>query len=298
MEANTAASLNESPFLDWTVVVRGGGEIVSGAIQRLRWAGFRVIVTELPQPLVVRRLCSFANAVFEGTCEVEKTPARLVDSAEEALRYLREHPEGVPVLVDPEARVLGEIEPTVLIDGRMAKRPLDTRVEQAPIVIAVGPGFEAGVHAHAVIETKGGSQCGRAYFSGKPIEDSGVPCVSSGYREERVLRAPAAGVFEGIKEIEDFVDAGELVGHVRSAEDERVPVVAQISGLLRGLIHSGLEVPEGVKLGDIDHRGESSDCCRVAEKADSVAAGVLESIMRLGVAHGLFAPRAAGAERG
>jgi len=289
VEANPTASLNRNPFRNWPVVVRGGGEIVSGAIQRLRWAGLPVIVTELPRPLVVRRLCSFANAVFEGECEVERTPARLVRSADEALDYLREHPEGVPVLVDPEARVLDHIEPAVLIDGRMAKQPLDTRMDQAPIVIAVGPGFEAGVHAHAVIETKGGSQCGRAYFSGRAIEDSGVPCVSSGYREERVLRAPAAGTFEGLKEIEDVVDAGEIVGHIRSAEGARVPVKAQISGLLRGLLHSGLEVPEGVKLGDIDHRGESSDCCRVAEKADSVAAGVLEAIMRLGVTRGTFA---------
>ncbi len=278
----------KNPFGDIWVLVRGGGEIVSGAIQRLNWSGFPTVVTELERPLVVRRLVSFANAVFMGECDVEGTLGKRVENLAEAKLYVREQG-GVPILVDPEAQVLHELNPTVLIDGRMAKRPLDTRIGQAPIVIGLGPGLEVGRHCDAAIETKGGSRCGYAYFEGRPIENTGTPCVSAGFTVERVLRAPRSGRFQGCKEIGDYVDVQEVVGWVN---DE--PVRAQISGILRGLIYSGLEVAQGLKLGDIDHRGESSDCCRVSEKADSVATGVLEAIFHLGLEKGIFSPPTSG----
>jgi len=270
------------PFSNSWVLVRGGGDLVSGPIQRLRWAGFPVIVAELPEPRVVRRLVSFANAVYEGTCEVEGTTAKLVPTLQEARQFIATTPDGVPVMIDPQARAIRELQPTILLDGRMAKGPSDTRLDQAPVVIGMGPGFIAGVDVHAVVETKGGSQCGRVYYEGGAIEDTGIPCVSSGYRQERVLRAPVSGTFEACREIGEMVEAQETVGWIQAGA-RRVPVKAQISGLLRGLLHSGVGVEAEVKVGDIDHRGESSDCCRVSEKADSVAAGVLEAILHLSI---------------
>lgn len=270
------------PFKDIWVLVRGGGELSSGAIKRLNWAGFPTVVLELERPLVVRRLVSFAQAVFAGECEVEGVPGRLVRDLDEAKRYIDET-RGVPVLIDPEARTLQELKPAVLLDGRMAKRPWDTRIGQAPIVIALGPGFEAGANADAVIETKSGPQVGRVIYRGTAIPNTGIPCSSSGYREERVLKAPTSGLFQGAREIGDKVEAGEIVGRV----DEE-PIRAQISGVLRGILYSGLEVKQGTKLGDIDHRGESSDCCRTSEKADAVACGVLEALFHLGLERGIF----------
>lgn len=271
-------------FKDIWVLVRGGGELASGAIRRLNWAGFPVVVLELEKPLAVRRLVSFAQCVFAGECEVEGVPGRLVQSPAEARAYIKEVG-GVPVLIDPQARTLAELKPTVLIDGRMAKQPLDTRIGQAPLVIALGPGIEAGVHADAVIETKDGPQDGRVIYRGTAIEDTGVPCKSYGYREERALRAPVSGVFHGAREIGERVEAEEIVGWV----DDK-PVRAKIAGVVRGLLYSGLEVEKGTKLGDVDHRGEASDCCRTSEKADSVACGVLEALFTLGLERGLFAP--------
>jgi len=286
----------DNPFANLWAVVRGGGDVISGPIQRLRWAGFNVIVTELSHPLVVRRLVAFANAIYEGECEVEGTPAKLVDTIEQAKAYLKQHPQGVPVLVDPDCKLLDEINPTILIDGRMAKAPLDSDRNQAPIVIGLGPGLEAGVHVDAVVETKGGSQCGRVYYEGTSIEDTGIPCVSSGYRQERVIRAPTDGVFESCAEIGDQVEADAVVGWISNAAG-KTPVKTQIAGVVRGLIYNGLNVSKGLKLGDLDHRGESSDCCRVSEKADSVAAGVLEAIFRLGLQRGVFVNAADAGQR-
>jgi xanthine dehydrogenase accessory factor len=269
-------------FKDFWVLVRGGGELASGAIRRLNWAGFPTVVLELERPLAVRRLVSFAQAVYTGECEVEGVKGKLVRDLAEAKRYIAEAG-GVPVLIDPEARTLEELKPVVLIDGRMAKRPLDTRIGQAPIVIALGPGITAGVHADAVIETRDGPQDGRVIYHGQAIPDTGVPCKSYGYKEERVLRAPIAGVFRATREIGEKVQAGEVVGWV-----DNEPVKAKIPGVIRGLLYSGLEVEKGTKLGDVDHRGEASDCCRTSEKADSVACGVLEAIFTLGLERGLF----------
>jgi xanthine dehydrogenase accessory factor len=261
---------------------------VSGAIQRLNWAGFPVIVTELSKPLVVRRLVAFANAVYEGNCEIEGTPARLVDSLAQAKSYI-DSVGGVPVIVDPNANILEELKPAIIVDGRMAKTPLDAEIGLASITISLGPGHEIGIHCDAIVETKGGSQCGYAYFQGSSIENTGLPCNSSGYREERVIRAPRAGLFELIKDIGGMVEANEIVGKV-----DGEPIRAEISGVLRGMLHDGLDVQEGLKIGDIDHRGESSDCCRVSEKADSVATGVMEAIIRLGLEKSIFADQLVG----
>ncbi|MFQ5796211.1 MAG: selenium-dependent molybdenum cofactor biosynthesis protein YqeB [Candidatus Bipolaricaulia bacterium] len=269
-------------FKDIWVISRGGGELVSGAIRRLVWAGFPTVVLELEKPLAVRRLVAFAQAVFAGECEVEGVPGKRVETVDEAKRLALNGI--VPVLVDPEGKTIDELKPTVLLDGRMAKEPLDTRVGQAPIVIALGPGIEAGVHADAVIETISGPDDGRAIYEGMATPDTGIPCVSYGFRAERMLKAPTSGVFQAEKEIGDWVEPEDVIGWV---DDE--PVKAQISGMLRGVLYSGLKIKEGTKLGDIDHKGETGDCNRTSEKADSVGAGVLEVVFRLGIERGIFA---------
>src|SRR5215207_1754822 len=58
------------------VLVRGGGDLASGAIYRLHRAGFPVIVTELPAPLLVRRTVSYGEAVYGGTITIEGITAR------------------------------------------------------------------------------------------------------------------------------------------------------------------------------------------------------------------------------
>jgi xanthine dehydrogenase accessory factor len=66
-----------------TVLIRGGGDLATGVAVRLFRAGLRVIMTEVPQPLAVRRTVSFAEAIYEGSWEVEKIRARRADSASE-----------------------------------------------------------------------------------------------------------------------------------------------------------------------------------------------------------------------
>lgn len=260
-------------FRDVVVVLRGGGDLATGVALRLKRAGFPLVVLELPLPLVVRRTVALASAVHEGRVEVEGVQGVLVTTPEEARAWLWNE-QTVPVLVDPGGETLSAFRPTVLVDARMAKRNIDTRIDQAPLVIALGPGFEAGRDCHAVVETNRGHFLGRVYWQGSAEPNTGTPGVVAGYGAERVLRAPVAGVVRVLAAIGDRVAAGQVVAEVNG-----VPVRAPFPGVVRGLIADGTPVPAGLKIGDIDPRGRREHCFTVSDKALAVGGGVLEAVL-------------------
>src|SRR5688572_21503790 len=107
------------------VVVRGGGELASAAARLLFLSGFPVVVLERPAPLAVRRLVSFAQAVFAGRVEIEGVHGRLVES--HALESALASHAFVPVVVDPDGASLAAGAAGVIVDARMAKRNLGSR---------------------------------------------------------------------------------------------------------------------------------------------------------------------------
>jgi xanthine dehydrogenase accessory factor len=254
------------------VVVRGGGELASAAARLLFLSGFPVAVLERELPLAVRRLVSFAEAVFAGEADVEGVAGRRVQVAglEEALAARA----FVPVVVDPRGESLTRSRAGVIVDGRMAKRNLGTSREQAPLVIGLGPGFVAGMDVHAVVETQRGPSLGRVWWSGQATADTGEPAAVGGETARRVLRAPRDGVFRGRMRIGEPVGPGRLVGEVGNE-----PVYAEIAGMLRGLLADGVPIGRGEKVGDIEPRGAAIDPSRISDKARTVAAGVLEAAL-------------------
>ena len=231
-------------------------------------------MTDLPQPTAIRRTVCFSEAIRLGSCRVEDVTARLAASPEEA-EALMERGE-VPVLADPEARCREVLKPGVLVDAILAKKNLGTRMDDAPVVIAVGPGFTAGVDCHAVVETMRGHWLGRVILEGSAQPNTAIPGLIGGYAGERVLRAPADGEFCPLRAIGDQVEAGETAATVAGK-----PMVCQISGVLRGLLPAGTPVHAGMKAGDVDPRCELSHCYYASDKALAVGGGVLEAILRL-----------------
>ncbi|CEP67520.1 Selenium-dependent molybdenum hydroxylase system protein, YqeB family [Moorella glycerini] len=256
------------------VVIKGAGDLASGVAHRLHQAGFPVIMTEIARPTVIRRAVAFAEAVYTGAITVEGVTARLVAGPEEALTKALQGE--IAVLVDPPAGVITALQPQIVVDAILAKTNLGTSIDLAPIVIALGPGFTAGRDAHAVVETRRGHYLGRVIWQGAALANTGIPGEVMGYTEERVLRAPANGIFKGCKAIGDPVTAGETVAMV-----DGVPIPARISGVLRGILHDELEVTRGMKVGDIDPRGERDYCFTISDKARAIAGGVLEAILHL-----------------
>jgi xanthine dehydrogenase accessory factor len=254
------------------VVIKGAGDLASGVAFRLVRSGFPVIMTELPQPTVVRRSVAFAQAVFDGHTHVEGIPACLAGSAADARTLSRTG--SVAVLVDPETRSLSELRPTVLVDAAIAKRNTGTRRDAAPVVIGLGPGFRAGVDVHAGVETNRGHRLGRGILSGVAEPDTGVPAPVGGYGAERVLRAPADGMFAAARCIGDALTAGDVLGHVNGQA-----IVAPFDGCLRGLIQTGVAVHTGMKIGDVDPRATREHCFTISDKALAIGGGVLEATL-------------------
>ncbi len=254
-------------------LIRGGGDLGTGAALRLQRAGWRVLITELPQPLVIRRAVAFASAIYEGSIEVEGTIGRRVEPDQLNTIWMLDQ---IPVIVDPDRTAAAMLRPLALIDAIMAKRNTGTALADAPAVIALGPGFTAGVDCHAVIETNRGHNLGRVYYRGSAEPNTGTPGKLGGQDSKRALRAPQSGVFKGLTEISERVKAGDVLGRVNDA-----PLVTEIAGVVRGLLHDGVHISAGTKVADVDPRDEVSYCFTVSDKAWAVGGGVLEAALYL-----------------
>ncbi len=255
------------------VLIRGGGDLASGVAYRLVRAGLPVVITEIAMPTAVRTTVSYGMAAVYETVIVGGIVARKTDPADLDAITARLAEGVIPVLIDPEAACLPHLQPAVVVDARVAKTALDTRIEQAPLVIGLGPGFTAGVHCHAVIETNRGHHLGRVLWRGSAEPDTGLPAGVNGREAERVLRAPCDGEVEQVAVIGRVVQAGELLARVGGQ-----PVYAPFRGLVRGLIDDGVYVQQGLKIGDIDPRTVRENCFTISDKSLAIGGGVLEAV--------------------
>ncbi|MCY6353788.1 selenium-dependent molybdenum cofactor biosynthesis protein YqeB [Clostridium sp. ZS2-4] len=262
-------------IFDEIVVVRGGGDLATGTIQRLHRCGFRVLVLEVPKPTSIRRKVSFSEAIYDGEIEIEGITAVHVDYLDEIKKAWNNNK--IPVIIDPKGQYIKQLKPNIVVDAIIAKKNLGTTKDMADITIALGPGFIAGEDVNIVIETARGHDLGRVIFEGEAKKNTGIPGVIGGYSKERVIHSPCDGIIENIKDIEAIVEKDEIIAYVGNT-----PVKATISGLLRGIIRNGSQVREGLKIADIDPRiSEKPNCYTISDKARNIAGGVLEAIFYL-----------------
>jgi len=250
------------------VLIRGGGDLATGVALRLHRAGIKVMITELTQPLAVRRAVSFSEAVYEGSHTVEGVTSRLIEADQFSAWNDADE---IPVIVDPDVQVPKIFPVPVVIDARLIKTPPAPLPTEVPLHIGLGPGFHAGRDCHAVIETRRSHTLGRVYWTGTTQPDSGEPEGDP----RRVLRAPSGGIIVGQKNIGEHCEEGEVVAVV----GDRVPVISPFRGVLRGLIRSGLNVDKGLKIGDVDARGDASVCFLVSDKSLAIGGGALEAVL-------------------
>lgn len=258
-------------FAGHTVIVRGGGDIASGVVYRMHQAGFPVVVLELDQPLTIRRPVSVSTAVLDGSHRVESLEAIRTDRFSEAVAEAQSG--RIPVVVSP---LLPDLPPScpVVVDARLAKRNLDTTIEDAPFVVGLGPGFEAGEDCHAVIETMRGHRLGRVILEGPARPDTGIPGEVGGESVKRVVRAARSGRLQWAAEIGDLVAAEEQLGTIDGS-----PIASQTDGVVRGLLAEGVVSP-GLKIADIDPRADRAACFEISDKSLAVGGGVLEAVMQ------------------
>ncbi len=263
---------NSSPSLkDLRVLIIGAGDLATGTGHRLFQSRFRVMMTEILQPLAVRRTVSFSEAAYEGVHVVEGVRAERIDDSGEADRVWAAG--GVPILIseNPDLRNLAF---DVVVEATLRKRNVGLTREVAPLVIGLGPGFTAGRDVHVVVETNRGHNLGRLIYEGAAEPDTGIPGNIAGFTWERVLRSPAEGVLEAGIRLGDKVEKDQVVAHVAG-----LPVVAGVSGVVRGLIRPGIRVSDKAKVGDIDPRGEIGYLYSISDKSRAIAGSVLEAVL-------------------
>lgn len=253
------------------VLIRGAGDLATGIALRLHRAGLQVAMTDIEKPTAIRRTVCFSQAIVHGETVVEDVKAVCVECVQvpELLRT------GViPVLADPEGICIEKLKPDAVVDAILAKRNLGTKITDAPVVVGVGPGFTAGEDCHAVVETMRGHTLGRVIWKGSAIPNTGIPGLIGGFAGERVLRAPADGVFQPLLEIGAQVKMGDVAAVV-----DGVPMTCTLDGVLRGILAEGTTVFKGMKAGDIDPRCKVEHCYTASDKALAVGGGVLEAIL-------------------
>lgn len=276
----------------YKILFKGAGDFASGAIRRMHLCGFRVVCTELPSPLTVRRKVSFSEAVWDGEVEIEGVKGK--KATPENFQHLLE--EGyVAVIVDPELNILRKSKFDVLVDATMTKRKTSTNTKMAPIVIGLGPGFTAGKDCHAVIETLAGHNLGRVIYKGCAAQDTSSPLPPELYlcscsieatklfEDKILLRAPKDGKFNSATQIGDIVEEGTVVGTIEGTE-----IKSRIKGVVRGLVHDGLYVKAGLKIGDIDPSCDVKRAFTISEKSNAIAGGIMEATFRLMNEKGMF----------
>lgn len=256
------------------ILIRGAGDLATGVAHRLKKCGFDIVMTEISEPTTVRRTVAFSQAVYDKEVEVEGIKAILAYEKDDIYNIIKNR--DIPVIVDENAQIIKDIKPDVVIDAIIAKKNLGTSINDAKIVIGLGPGFEAGIDCHCVVETQRGHYLGKAIYDGSAIPNTGVPGNIGGYTKERIIRAENDGKIMPVSKIGDYVEKGDIVAYVN-----KTPIFAQINGIVRGMLQEGLQVYKGMKSGDIDPRCEKNHCFTISDKARSIAGGVLEAILYL-----------------
>ena len=254
------------------VVIKGAGDLATGIAYRLKRCGFNIVMTEINKPTTVRRTVAFSQAIFDGEIEIEGIKGIKVKERNEIYNEIKKG--NIPIVVDEEATIISILKPKVVVDAIIAKENLGTTIDDAPIVVGVGPGFEAQKDCHLVVETKRGHYLGKVIENGSAIPNTGVPGEIGGYTTERIIRATAKGKIKPIVSIGDFVKKGQVVAYI-----DEIEVLAKIDGIVRGILQEGIDVFKGMKSGDIDPRCERNHCFTISDKARAIGGGVLEAIM-------------------
>jgi xanthine dehydrogenase accessory factor len=274
---------------DAHVLIRGAGELGSAVGAHLARQGMgRILLVERAFPKAVRRNVCFSEGVFSHGKTVDGVTARFVMLLSD-IDMVHELGD-LAVTTQPLPEVLGAWPPDIYVEAAMLRSNWGLTKELAPLVIALGPGYLAGKDCHALVETVRGPQLGRVLLSGGQSLPLEPPAEIMGFALERVIKAQRPGIFRTNRDIGDRLEQGEKIGVVvllfaredlykGVPVDSEYPVVARISGVIRGLLRDGVPVDGGDKIGDIDPRGITDDLEHISDKAQRVAEGVHEAIV-------------------
>ncbi|RED22387.1 hypothetical protein BJ123_14115 [Rhodopseudomonas thermotolerans] len=253
-------------------VVLGTNEIASAVAVHLRRDGCCVVMSHDPFPPVIRRKMAFHDALYGDEIAVEGVRGERVDHAIQIFKA-RRRPDNVLVtwLELPDLLPIGAID--ILIDARMQKHRVTPDLRRlARVSIGLGPGFSSSANCDVAIETRPG-RSGLIVDAGWTDAADGVASPLGAAGAERFQYSQAGGRWRTAIEIGSRVFNGYPVGHLGG-----VPVRAPCDGILRGVIRDGQDVPQGVKLLEVDPRGRHAQWTGIDDRGRTIAAAVLRAV--------------------
>ncbi len=251
--------------------VRGAGELGSAAAHILHNCGLQVVLSELLAPLAIRRRVTFSDAILEGSTIVKGVTAQYCQP-EEINSLLSGD---IIPLIEDSPTLFSILQPRIIVDAQMLKQGYQDDEYQGAFVVGLGPGFTAGKNCTVIIETQRGHNLGKIIRKGSAARDTGIPGELGGETSKRLIRAPSTGRIHWQVDFGDPVQENTIIGTV----DDGQPVLAPLTGIIRGLISSEVAVKKGNKIGDVDPRGKIVDVNSISDKARSVGRGALEAIL-------------------
>jgi xanthine dehydrogenase accessory factor len=255
------------------ILVRGTGDVGSAVAHLLFRNGFGVVLHDVPRPAHTRRGMAFTNALFERKAELAGVLAKISHDIE-GVAHMLACGHALPVTTAAIEAVVDAFTPAVMVDARMRKHATpEPQRHLAGITIGLGPNFAAGEQTDIAIETAWGDELGRVVRSGTTRPLSGAPRTIVGHSSDRYVYAPVAGVFITGCEIGMKVGAGQSIATIGDTV-----LVAPLTGRLRGLTHSEVEVAQGTKVIEIDPRDEDAGIYGIGERPRRIAQGVLEAL--------------------
>jgi hypothetical protein len=253
-------------------IVLGTNEIASAVAISLQRAHRSVILSHDPYPPVIRRGLAFHDVLYGETKVIEGIAAVRIDRIADAVAVLSA-PNQVAItrMGLTDLLMLGTID--IIVDARMQKHVAHPDFRGlARMVIGLGPGFTVRKNCDLAVETK-------PLFIGALIEGGATapadctPDALSGVGRERFVYSPIEGIWRTPFEAGGRVYKGMPIGHI---DDERIH--APIDGVLRGIARDGSEMPEGVKLVEVDPRIYRRRQTRIDDRPRLIAEATLRAV--------------------
>jgi len=253
-------------------IVLGTNEIASAVAVHLHRDGYGVVMSHDPFPPVIRRKMAFHDVLYGDPVAIEGIAGERADDGVQVFKALRQsHAIQVSWLSLTDLLPVGAVE--ILVDARMQKHRVTPDLRRlARISIGLGPGFSRNVNCDLAIETRPGRN-GLMVRDGWTDAADGVASPLGGAGAERFQYSQASGRWHTAVEIGSRVFKGFVLGHLAGA-----PVRAPCDGILRGVARDGQDMPQGVKLLEIDPRGRHAQWTGIDDRGRTIAAAVLRAV--------------------
>lgn len=256
-------------------IILGLNEIASAVAVAMHGAGFGVIMSDDPNPPVIRRGMAYFDALYGDEVSISAVSAASASDTLSAAALARERTRVVVTrLTLNDLLTIGAID--TLIDARMQKYTVTPDLRHlAGAAVGLGPRFTVGENCDVAIETKPGHE-GVTLTRGETLRADGVSRQLGDIGRERFIYSEHAGQWRTALDVGARVFKNFSLGLLDGQS-----ILAPFDGILRGIARDGIQVRGNVKLVEIDPRGRKAQWTGIDERGAAIAAATCRAVIEL-----------------